>query len=391
MIRPPTNASRHKSPAQARILLLLLLLGWPAARAAQPLEITDVRADPRYFLPSEGQTSTLRFRLSVPAVVTTAFYDGRDRLIRTLGAQRLTAGEHTFSWDGTDQAGRPLPSEEYRYTLVGEGPDGERVTHDLTDLTAGVDVHASDVAWDASAGMIRYRLPQPARVNIRVGLRHDGPLLATVLDWVVRDAGLHQEPWNGHDASGVLDLRQHPELMIAVDAFALSANTVLIGPPPSIVQTLAELPWGETRRIPPPQSSPAKRMHFHSQQPLMERGDFTVRLRVPPELPSTPEGWPILAGEVPIQLDIAPHDRERALARRFETVFFVDGLFAFENEVGFLPMTWRWNSTGVNPGPHFLTANLRGYEGNFGVATLKVYVQPESVPANPTPSPSRMP
>ena len=54
-----------------------------------------------------------------------------------------------------------------------------------------------------------------------------------------------------------------------------------------------------------------------------------------------------------------------------------DGIFVFENETGFLPMTWNWDSTSVNPGTHYLTANLRGYEGNFGIATLKVDVERE--------------
>jgi hypothetical protein len=70
----------------------------------------------------------------------------------------------------------------------------------------------------------------------------------------------------------------------------------------------------------------------------------------------------------------APEDLERALSRRFEPVFFVDGQFAFENEVGFVPMTWTWDPEGVNAGEHFLTVNLRSYEGNFGIASVKVVV-----------------
>ena len=46
----------------------------------------------------------------------------------------------------------------------------------------------------------------------------------------------------------------------------------------------------------------------------------------------------------------------------------------FENETGFLPMTWNWDTSNASPGIHYLTANLRGYEGNFGMATVKVRV-----------------
>lgn len=70
------------------------------------------------------------------------------------------------------------------------------------------------------------------------------------------------------------------------------------------------------------------------------------------------------------------------MARRFEPVFFVDGQFAFENEVGFVPMTWNFDPRSLNEGEHYLTVNLRGYEGNFGIATLKVLVQRNVSAAN---------
>jgi len=374
---------RRRGPLDRRTVgwALALLLGSPWASSA-PLELTDVRADPRYFVPAEGPT-VLRFRLSAPAAVTARLYDGRDRLVRTLRpAAPLAPGDHALNWEGTDEVGRLLPPEEYRYTLVAEGADGQRVAHDLTDLSGGDDIRASDVTWDPEAGTIRYRLSQPARVNIRVGLR-GGPLLGTILDWVARDVGAHQEPWDGFDTSRVLDLGRHPDLMVAVSAFALSANALVVGPPSDAPRTLTDLPWGDERR--PARPATAKRMYAHAQQALTERGDFGIDLSVPADLPTTPDGTPIVSGEVALRLDVAPRDRERALARRFETVFYVDGLFAFENEGGFLPMTWRWNSQGANEGMHFLTANLRGYEGNFGVATVKVHVRPQADPEPKTP------
>lgn len=363
---------------------LLWMLNVAALAAPVPLEITNVRADPHYFVPPKEETH-LHFQLSASATVTVHFYDGQDRLVRTLTSPTpLTAGDHTLDWDGTDQRGQPLPPEEYRYTLTAEDANGQHITYDLSDLTGGEDVLASDVAWDPEVDMIRYRLPQAARVNIRVGLGHGGPLLGTVLDWVVRDAGVHQESWNGFDASQVLDLSHHPELMVSINAFALSANALIIGPPAATVQTLTDLPWGETRRV--PQRQPAKRMYAHYQQPLTERRDFKIQLRLPANLPTTSDQIPIVSETVALSLDIDPHDRTRALDQRFETVFYVDGLFAFESETGFLPMTWQWNSQGINEGTHFLTANLRGYEGHFGMATIKVYVRPPgATPETKTP------
>jgi hypothetical protein len=37
-------------------------------------------------------------------------------------------------------------------------------------------------------------------------------------------------------------------------------------------------------------------------------------------------------------------------------------------------MTWNFDPAALNEGEHFLTVNLRGYEGNFGMATVKVWI-----------------
>lgn len=362
---------------------LAICIGF-AEGPAQAVEITHVSAEPRVVASASDGPISVLFRLSEPAKVSLDLFDGRDLLIRRIRSQdTLGPGDRRLTWDLRDQVGRVVPPEAYRYTLTAVTANGERVEHDLTDLTAGEDLIATDVAWDPDDGFIRYRLPSPGRVNIRVGLAHGGPLLATVLDWVARDAGFHREPWDGFDASGVLDLTRHPDLKIVIDAFGLSANTLLVGPPADQVTLITDLPWGEERRT--VKRTERKRMHFHRQQPIESRGDYQIELTLPSALPRDTDGIPIVNGMVPIRLDISDRDRDRALARRFEPVFFVDGIFAFENEVGFLPMTWRWDSSGANAGIHYLTANLRGYEGNFGVATLKVRVprQPELPDAGP--------
>jgi len=43
-------------------------------------------------------------------------------------------------------------------------------------------------------------------------------------------------------------------------------------------------------------------------------------------------------------------------------------------------MTWTWEPRDANPGLHYLTANVRGYDGHFGMATLPVVLQREAAP-----------
>jgi hypothetical protein len=372
-----TNAQGQGWRSRWGSLLVLILIGILSTANGAALEITNVRAEPRVVAPLPDAVVSIVFRLSDAARVALQIYDGRDLLVRRIQSDGpVPAGDASLTWDVRDQSGRPVPPEAYTFTLRAIDEAGAPVEHDLTDLTGSGEVLATDVHWDASAGVVRYRLPAPARVNIRIGLKDDGPLLRTLIDWVPRDAGEHQEPWDGRDASGVLTLTEHPGLTIAIDAFALSDNSILVGAPQTEAQLIADLPWGEEHRV--VKRTPGKQMQSHAQQALTERGDYHIDLTLPPGLPTDAEGLPMVAGILPIRLDIQSADRGRALARRFEPVFFVDGTFAFENEVGFLPMTWRWDSRGVNPGLHFVTVNLRGYEGNFGMATIRVRVRSDS-------------
>jgi flagellar hook assembly protein FlgD len=56
---------------------------------------------------------------------TVAVYDAVGRIVRTL-ASGLSAGRSTITWDGTDDAGRPLASGVYFVALNQEGRDTSR-------------------------------------------------------------------------------------------------------------------------------------------------------------------------------------------------------------------------------------------------------------------------
>ncbi len=113
------------------------------------------------------------------------------------------------------------------------------------------------------------------------------------------------------------------------------------------------------------------------QQPIGRRGDVQVRLSIPDGVARDPKALPIAAGKVAIQLDVDPDDRARLLEQRFEVGFFLDGKYMFENEVGFLPMTWVWDAGAVNEGIHYVTGNVWGYAGQFGATTIAVRVAPK--------------
>jgi hypothetical protein len=92
-----------------------------------------------------------------------------------------------------------------------------------------------------------------------------------------------------------------------------------------------------------------------------------------------------ISDQVPLKADVAEAQRQRVIERRFEAAFYVDGVFSHENELGYVPLGWTWDSSQVNDGEHVLTLNIRGYEGNFGTATVKVVVDnPDTTVPSPT-------
>lgn len=355
----------------------------PASEASKqaPFRITDVSIDRDRINPAADERVSISYTIDAAAEVVLEMYDGRDALIHRSEPVQVEPGTHALDWDGRDADGEPVPPEAYHYVIRARSAAGE-VVHDLTDSTGSEALLAHEPVWDAASGKLRFRLDHPARINVRFGLM-DGPYVRTVVDWVARDAGDHELAWDGWDASRVMNLAQHPMISPTVRAYTLPQNTVFVGDDADQVRFVAMRPLG-TRDV---KAKPEKtRMFFHADQPLETRGDVPVELTLLGDFERDDQGRHRVSGVVPVRLDVPADVRGRVLERRFEPVFFTDGIFVFETEVGVLPMTWNWDSTVVNPGEHYLTANIRGYEGNYGTATLRVWVEPAAgdVSAVPT-------
>ncbi len=373
-----------------RFLLCLVLALASASgcdRASRPgetasprstLVISQVRLDRDRFDPAKGESAEVRFRLSEPATVVLSVFDGRDRLV-SAAQQAFVAGDRAIGWNGRGADGKPVPPEAYSYTLTAKNAQGQAV-HDLTDLSGGEPLVAKDVRWEAGEGRIHYYLDKPARVNLRLGL-DGGPHMRTVIDWVPRGAGANVETWDGKDASGVLNLAGNPAIVPSVKAYALPENTIFVGANPDRIRFASQVDANAQRDRSGP--APAKQMFNHVQQPLDTRGDLEALLTLAGSARQDTEGRRVVSGRIPLRADIADAQRQLAIERRFEAVFYVDGVFSHENELGYLPLTWTWDSSQVNNGEHFLTLNIRGYEGNFGTASVRVLVD------NPQPAAAR--
>ncbi|MCG8590727.1 MAG: hypothetical protein MJE66_15660 [Proteobacteria bacterium] len=345
-----------------------------AAVAAADLRIERVRHSRGAFDPAAGETVDVDFRLTRSASASLEIYDGRGLRIRQVQSPgELPRGEHRLSWDGRDALGRPVPPEAYQYTVTAKPPGGPSVVHDLTDLTGTEALPLAPPDWDVDAKTIRFRLSKPARVQIRLGLTGDGPLLRTLVDWVPRPAGAQAEPWDGFDNSGLLDLSRHPKLGVTVRAISLPDNTILVLPRSQEIQLIDVSGFDAPVRPETPQSRRSQRLR--RVQAVDAERDIGLSLELPAGLRRTTDGVPVITEPVAVRLRADREDLPRILSERFETVFYVDGFFRFENSVGFLPTTWRWDPKDLGPGLHYITANVLGYQGHFGITTSQVWVE----------------
>jgi len=343
-----------------------------AVSGARGLEVLHVSHAPSILVPGPGKSAQIRFHLSDRARVTLKLYDARDRLVRAISpSQALDAGDQRIGWDGRDGRGRIVPPEAYTYVLEAIGASGELAEWDVTDA-AGEPTELVDLAWDPQRGRVAYQLSKNARVRVRIGLGNGGPLLRTLVDWVPRERGFHEEPWDGRDAMEMLDLSKHPGLALTGAAFELPANTIFVGPLPTHSAFL-ELP-AETAVRSPHRNSTTHQMLDFGRQRAEDRRDFKLRLELP-KLAKTQEGIAIARATIPVRVEASKEDLARLVDERSEAVFFVDGQFFFERETGFLPITWNWDPSGYAPGAHYLTVNVRGYEGHFGTGTVRVWIE----------------
>jgi subtilisin family serine protease len=71
----------------------------------------------------------IRFTLANPAQTQVRIYDSAGRLVRTLVDEPMTAGAHTVTWNGLDDAGRPTGSGVFFYRLnAGDFSQSRRMT-----------------------------------------------------------------------------------------------------------------------------------------------------------------------------------------------------------------------------------------------------------------------
>ncbi|HDH86780.1 MAG TPA: hypothetical protein ENF36_01885 [Desulfobacteraceae bacterium] len=338
--------------------------------------LSKVEISTPFFNPTMGEEVGIYYTLSKDAKVEVNIYDPDSGLIRTMVSKEFVkAGENAVIWDGKDMDGNVVPDEAYFFTIIAKDEKGHKEIYDPTTFSGGEEHDITQAQINPQSGTINYRLPEMGRVNIRLGIS-GGPLLMTLVDWEPRLAGEVTEYWNGKDKDNLINLREHPRFKMIITYFTLPQNSVIAYGNKNFdyltyKETLAQgRPLKEKRgRI-----DPDVKLSSHYRLPrILDRSPKLI-MSFPKTNTFDKQGIPLLTGKTLVHVELDEKDKRFFQDMQFEICFFLDGDFYAEEEAGYSPYNWVWDTSQVKEGEHILTVNLSSFKGQIGVLSRKVKV-----------------
>jgi hypothetical protein len=349
--------------------MLLALTAAPSLCNA--LSISHVSHAPVYVDSASGEEVSVRFKLDEHADIRLNIYDDREYLIKQVSLTNVAIGDNEISWDLTDMRGKEVPPEAYHYTL--EAKSGNTtVVFDVSDTTGNKPTRVNNVKWDKTKQIVSYYVLEPSRVSIRAGIDDGGPLLATITDWQARNRGPHQDPWGGYDKDKVLNIEKMDNVIIHAGAISLSDNSIIIGPPQTESVYVKKITQPVIRER---KDKSAKAAYANLSKSADLRSDYDIDIDILTEGSNEASEPVVLTGTVPIRISMSNVEQGRMQQDRFEPMLFIDGIYVTEVETGFFPVTWKLDTTKYDEGEHFITVNIRGYGGQYGVASRLIRIK----------------
>ena len=291
--------------------------------------------------------------------------DTRGSIVKTfVSREDLPAGEHNFSWDGRDDAGDLCRTGLYfpviRVKSTGRGVE----TYNPTGSPWGEELVPGDVAFDGS--VIHYTLPKRALVRIRVGEQDGGPMYKTVSDWKLLPPGSYEVPWDGRDVTGFVDVASSSKLLIAVDAFSVPENSILLVTPAGSGKDKHYKKFP----ISPPHG---KRLSYIALLPhgLLPDPGITGRFG---KGRRTRKGVYLLHGKVPVFLDLVRGRLGTDPPETIERYLFVDGKMIEEGPADGLPAKILLDTGRFSNGKHIVTLGLRTSDDRSATCSMVVKI-----------------
>ncbi|MEX2473874.1 hypothetical protein [Marinobacter sp.] len=347
-----------------RLLIFCLAVSAPFASA---VTIADYSSPA--FNPSNGE----QFEIPIipeefgALVVVITTPDGDEvRQLETTVPETTVGEQVVLEWDGRDAHGKVVPDEAYVpvVTLNGEG------VNNPAEYSGGEVIEGMKPDFSRK-GVISFRLDEPSRILIRTGIQ-GGPLMRTLANWEPRAPGKNIVRWDGYDRDGVVNLMEEPDLGVLLTGFRLPDHSIItIGNDRDYSEWRAAHGW--TDQMPDPKSivlqRDGERLSRHFFLPRIVEREPELSLKLNNETVNDQDMS--VDGPLTVTVDLDSTDQWAMDQSQYEVAFFINGEFVAEEEQGYVPLRWRWNPTGLEPGTHTLTVNVSSFNGAVGVRTFE--------------------
>lgn len=333
------------------------------------------------FNPSLGEVFAIPVKIEQPGKIDVELYSADRDLVRSLSSgEKEKAGIYEVHWDGKDESGAVVPDEAYFpvviVTATNKSDNAESIRLDPSSTSGGEEISVSP---EITEGQISFRLQRPSRILARAGIQ-SGPMMKSFVNWEVRGAGKNVLVWDGFDHDGIVNLydQEQHRLALLVTGYELPNHSILTIGNKLVTYGAWRKSKGWSSEMPDLSRVQLERKgrrisrHYYLPRSVDVAPDIT--LDITNKLRVNEDGIPIVSS--PISLKVGMHDDDRWAMQQslYEVAFFVDYQFLSEEEQGYVPLTWRWNPAGLEPGTHIITVNVSGFNGQVGVKSLKIEI-----------------
>jgi len=332
--------------------------------AVMPPAAIQCSVEPKVFDPNASEKAVFRFKLPEARAARVWLVDPIGRTVATVGAAGPDElGFFSAAWDGRDSDGRSVPSDAYCYLPA--SADYAPSPQGLLQLwqSAGERLECKDITYDPKSGEIRYLLPQAGRARVRVGIS-DGPVLRSLLDYAPLPAGRHTVAWDGKDSSG--NEWSRSAVAVHVWAFSLPQNCVIVQG-----ATAPAYPAYRQFFVAPAAAKPD--LHAtHTRQGCHEPA-FAVSF---PGAATGNDGLGVpKTGRLLVHVQLDPRDHRALVENLFEIVFYIDGVFFFEDSNAADPFTCTLDLTRIGKGRHILSVQVMDFEDHAASRSFGITCQ----------------
>ena len=349
-----------------RFFAAIIILTAVVLTAQGAVVIDNMSMSSKSFAPSEGERVTVGFDISEPADVKVSFYNRLGKEVKGFDLPGSNAGGHEVIWDGRNPEGRQAKGRVFLFVIEAVSEDGEKTVFNLAEATGGQALKTLEFSLDDDTGKVEYVLPSAAMIRMRAGLK-DGMLAGTIFDWMPSSAGRHSFVWDGMDSSGSFNLLRRKDVSLRIVGYSLPGNTVFFaGKTAELDSECAPEDPAAGRRL---WRTRGKAFHYGHNPLNCHEPEFKV---IFPGMDEADSDVTEVSGQVPVRVVIDPDDAAYMVSRKYEIMFYVDGIFIYETEDGSNPFNYIWDTANLSKGPHILTVNLLSYDDHIGVMSRRV-------------------